>query len=233
MYRQARRAWENYSKEFTDRDVIDKLLRFKPGTRDRAVVPEEVFKHLILNPKGKDDISHVFRVLEAHSADADPAVIAAGRQAAANLRGALVNHIRDKMFSNGGANTLGDVVGSQKKILDAVNGLDARGKLRAVLGRDGAEFVRDLRDVAVDLYTLPEGVAQPSNNAGRIISAIEGLEKRTKRIPVAEQVTGYVGDRARERVIAKRIEKALNPNPAVNGSPFNSSQKRPNGATVH
>jgi hypothetical protein len=233
LYQQARRLYENYSKEFTDRDVVSKLLRFKPGTRDRAVVPESVFQHVILNPKGKDDISHIFRVLEAHSANADPAVVAAGRQAAANLRGALVNHIRDKMFSNGGANTFGEVVGSQKKILDAVNGLDARGKLRAVLGRDGAEFVRDLRDAAVDLYTLPEGVSQPSNNAGRIITAIESLEKRTKRIPVAEQVTGYVGDRARERVIAKRIEKALNPKPAINNTPFNSPQKRPAGAPVH
>jgi hypothetical protein len=233
VFRQARRLYENYANEFLNRDVIKKLLADKAGTKDAAVVPEDVFAHTILKPRGKDDISHVFRVLEAHSANADPAVVAAGQQAAANLRGALVNHIRDRMFSNGGANTLGEVVGSQKKILDAVNGLDARGKLRAVLGRDGAEFVRDLRDAAVDLYTLPEGVSQPSNNAGRIISAIEGLEKRTKRIPVAEQVAGYVGDRAREHVIAKRIEKALNPKPAINNAPFNSPQKRPDGASVH
>lgn len=233
VFRQARRLYENFSKEFTDREVIDKVLRLKPGTRDRAVAVEDVFQHMILNPRGKDDIAHVFRVLDAHPANADPAVVAAGRQAAANLRGALVEHIRDKMFSNGGANTLGEVVGSQKKILDAVNSLDRRGKLKAVLGNDGANFIRDLRDLAIDLYTLPDGVAQPTNNAGRIITAIEALEKRTKRIPVAEQVAGYVGDRTRERVLAKRIERALNPKPAINNAPFNSPQKRPPGTPVH
>lgn len=233
LYQQARRLYENYSKEFTDRDVVSKMLRFKPGTRDRAVVPESVFQHVILNPKGKDDISHIFRVLEAHSANADPAVVAAGRQAAANLRGALVNHIRDKMFSNGGANTLGDVVGSQKKILDAVNGLDERGKLKAVLGREGADYVRDLRDAALDIYTTPEGTVNTSNNVGPIVAAFNAAEKYAKPIPGVKQVAHGAAEIARSRAIAKRVDQALNPKPAVSGSPFNSSQKRPSGATVH
>lgn len=233
LYRQARRLYENNANEFENRGVVKKLLYTKPGTKDRAVAIEDVFQHAILNPRGKDDISHLFRVLEAHPVNADPAVVAAGRQAAANLRAALVTHIRDKMFSNGGANTLGDVVGSQKKILDAVNGLDARGKLRAVLGREGAEFIRDLRDAAVDLYTLPDGVSQPSNNAGRIVAAIEGLEKKAKAVPGLYHAAKGVGDLTRSKVIAKRIEKALNPKPAINNRPFNSPQKRPNGATVH
>jgi hypothetical protein len=233
LYQQARRLYENYSKEFTDRDVVSKLLRFKPGTRDRAVVPESVFQHVILNPKGKDDISHIFRVLEAHPANADPAVVAAGRQAAANLRGALVNHIRDQMFSNGGANAFGDVVGSQAKILRAVKSLDANGKLKAALGREGADYVRDLRDAALDIYTTPEGTVNTSNNVGPIVAAFNAAEKYSKPIPGVKQVAQGAAEIARSRAIAKRVEQALNPKPAVSGSPFNSSQKRPPSATVH
>lgn len=233
MYRQARRAWENYMKEFDDHEVIAKLLRNKPGTKDRAVVPEEVFKHLILNPKGKDDISHVFRVLEAHPAGMDPAIAAAGKQAAANLRAALVSHIQEQMFSNGGANAFGDVVGSQKKILNAVNNLDRRGTLKAVLGREGADYIRDLRDLSLDVYTVPEGAVNHSNNVGPIVAALTAAEKYAKPIPGAKTVAHGAAEIARSRAIAKRVDQALNPKKAVNGSPFNSSQKRPGGATVH
>ena len=233
MYRQARRAWENYMNEFEDREVIAKLLRNKPGTKDRAVVPEEVFKHLILNPKGKDDISHVFRVLEAHPSGMDPAIAAAGKQAAANLRAALVSHIQEQMFSNGGANAFGDVVGSQKKILNAVNSLDRRGTLKAVLGREGADYMRDLRDLSLDVYTVPEGAVNHSNNVGPIVAALTAAEKYAKPIPGVKQVAHGAAEIARSRAIAKRVDQALNPKKAVSGSPFNSSQKRPNGATVH
>lgn len=232
VFRQARRLYENYSKEFSDRDVIDKVLRNKPGTRDRAVAVEDVFKHLILNPRGKDDIAHVFRVLEAHPAGADPAVVAAGRQAAANLRAALVDHIRDKMFSNAGANTLGDVVGSQAKIKNVVADLDARGKLKAVFGAEGADFLRDLRDAALDIYTVPEGAVNHSNNVGSIVAALTAAEKYAKPIPGVKQVAHGAAELARSRAISKRVEQALNPK-TPNKSPFTSSQKRPSGATVH
>jgi hypothetical protein len=232
IFRQARRLYENYSKEFTDRDVIDKVLRNKPGTRDRAVAVEDVFKHLILNPRGKDDIAHVFRVLEAHPAGADPAVVAAGKQAAANLRAALVDHIRDKMFSNAGANTLGDVVGSQAKIKNVVTDLDARGKLKAVFGAEGADFLRDLRDAALDIYTVPEGAVNHSNNVGPIVAALSAAEKYAKPIPGVKQVAHGAAELARSRAISKRVEQALNPK-APNSSPFTSPQKRPRGATVH
>lgn len=232
MYRQARRAYENSQKEFGDRSVIKQLLATKPGTKDRAVAIEDVFKHTILNPRGKDDISHVFRVLEAHSADANPAVVAAGKQAAANLRAALVDHIRDKMFSNAGANTLGDVVGSQAKIKNVITDLDARGKLKAVFGAEGADYLRDLRDLAVDIYTVPEGSLNPTNNAGPIVAALNKLEQYAKPIPGAKQVAHGAAELARSRAISKRVEQALNPK-APNKSPFTSPQKRPQGTPLH
>lgn len=232
LFRTARRSYENFQNEFGNRNVISKLLKFKPGTKDRAVAVEDVFKHTILDPRGKDDISHVFRVLEAHAADADPAVAALGKQAAGNLRAALVDHVRDKMFSNGGANTLGDVVGSQAKIKNVVTDLDARGKLKAALGNEGADYLRDLRDLALDIYTVPDGIVNPTNNAGPIVAALNKLEQYAKPIPGAKQVAHGAAEIARSRAISKRVEQALNPK-APNKSPFNSSQKRPGGATVH
>lgn len=235
LYRQARRIYENYSKQFVNRDVVARLLRTKPGTTDRVVAPEQVLHQTLLSSKGKDDVSHLFRVLEAHPANMDPAVVAAGQQAAANLRGSFVNHIRDQMFSNGGANALGDTVGSQKKIQTTVTNFDNRGVLKAVLGRSGAQTMRDLRDASMHLYTTPEGVINHSNNVGKFVAAIEKIEKHVKPIPGARHVANYAADRAREHAINKRIEKALNPRQktAPGSGPINLRPARPSDATIH
>lgn len=214
-FQQARRMYENHMNEFGNRSVIAKLFNTKPGTKDRSIALEDVFKHLILDPKGKDDISHVFRVLEAHPRGTPENIVQAGQQAANELRGALVNHIRDKMFSNGGADSLGNTVGSQKKIADIITDLDRKGKLVPIFGRDGANRMRDMRDAAIDIYTTPEGVINTSNNVGAFETAMSGLEKVTRPIPVVKHIASSAADLARARAINKRIQKSLNPAQSV------------------
>lgn len=214
LFQQARRQFENYSNEFTNRDVIDKLLRNKPGTKDRTVAFEDVMDHGIL--KGSlDDTKHLFRVLEAHPAGTDPAIVAAGQQAARELRGALTEHIREKMFSNAGANTAGDVVGSQAKIKAIIKDLDSEGKLDAVYGKKGAQTLRDVADMAVDLYTAPTGSVNYSNTATKMEAMMNKLADRTNAVPVVGPVLGptakFIARRVESNALSKKVDAALNP----------------------
>lgn len=213
MYRQARRMYENYAKEFVNRDAIDKMLRTKPGTSDRAVPFEEGFKHLILN-QSQDAVRHVFRVLEAHPKNAPVEVVEAGQRAAAGLRRALVNHIKEDLFSNAGADVRGNVVGSQAKIRRLVDKLDKSGKLEAVLGKQGAQKIRDVRDAAVDLYTSPEGTVNRSNNANTIAARLDKIAGLLGGTPVAGHALKYAAKKAASRELSKRVEASLNPKAA-------------------
>lgn len=210
QFQQARRQFENYSNEFTNRDVVDKLLREKPGTNDRAVAYEDVMKHSLLNGS-LDDTKHLFRVLEAYPVGTAPEVVAAGKQAAKELRGALVNHIKETMFSNSGADTLGNVVGSPAKLQRLVTELDKDGKLTAIFGKQDAQKIRDIKDLANDIYTSPSGTVNTSNTASALERIAGKLSDVGGGVPVVGHAIKYAAKRVESRALSKKVEAALNP----------------------
>lgn len=210
LFRQARRAYENHANEFSNRDVIDKALRTKPGTKDRAVAYEDVFNHTILNGS-TDDVRHVFRVLEAHPANASPEVVSAGKQAAKDLRGAVVNHIKDEMQKNLNVDSTGARTGSPAKIDAIVRELDNDGKLEVIFGKKGAQQVRDLRDVAIDIYTSPSGTVNSSNTASALMRKLDDIASYTKATPILGKVVKYTTDQIQSANTSRKVRKALNP----------------------
>lgn len=210
MYQQARRLFENYSNEFTNRDVIDKILRMKPGTKDRAVAYEDVFNNSILTASA-DDVRHLFRTLQAHPANMAPEVVQAGQQAARELRGAAVNYIKDKTFSNAGADVAGNVVGSEAKLKRVINELDKDGRLEIIFGKQGAQQMRDIRDVATDLYTSPSGTVNSSNNANRIVAALDKAAGFVGGVPGLGGALKWTAKRAESKELSKKVDRALNP----------------------
>jgi hypothetical protein len=211
LFKQARRAYENYSNEFTNRDVIDKALRTKPGTKDRAVAYEDVFKHSILNGS-TDDVRHVFRVLEAHPAGADPAVVQAGQQAAKDLRGAVVKHIQDEMQKNLNVDSTGARTGSPAKIDAIVRELDKDGKLDVIFGKAGAEKIRDLRDVAIDIYTSPTGTVNSSNTASALMRKLDDVAAYAKGTPIIGKAVNYSAQAIKSAGTRRKVRDAINPN---------------------
>jgi hypothetical protein len=211
LFKQARRAYENYSNEFTNRDVIDKALRTKPGTKDRAVAYEDVFKHSILNGS-TDDVRHVFRVLEAHPVGADPAVVQAGQQAAKDLRGAVVNHIKDEMQKNLNVDSTGARTGSPAKIDAIVRELDKDGKLDVIFGKKDAEKIRDLRDVAIDIYTSPTGTVNSSNTASALMRKLDDVAAYAKGTPIIGKAVNYSAQAIKSANTRRKVRDAINPN---------------------
>jgi hypothetical protein len=216
LFKQARRAYENYANEFTNRDVIDKALRTKPGTRDRAVAYEDIFNHAIMNGS-TDDVRHVFRVLEAHPASAAPEVVAAGQQAARDLRGAVINHIKDEMQKNLNVDSTGARTGSPAKIDAIVRELDKDGKLDVIFGKKGADQVRDLRDVAIDLYTSPSGTVNSSGTSADLIrnglmQKLDDIAAYTKATPIVGKAIKYTSDQVKSANTRRKVRDAINPN---------------------
>lgn len=211
LFKQARRAYENYANEFTNRDVIDKALRTKPGTKDRAVAYEDVFNHSIMNGS-TDDVRHVFRVLTAHPKGADEAVVAAGNQAAADLRGAVVNHIKDEMQKNLNVDSTGARTGSTAKIDSIVRELDKVGKLDVIFGKNDAQKIRDLRDTAIDIYTSPTGTVNSSNTSSALMNRLDDIAGYAKGTPVIGKVVKYATDQIHSANTSRKVRKALNPN---------------------
>jgi hypothetical protein len=211
LFKQARRAYENYSNEFTNRDVIDKALRTKPGTKDRAVAYEDVFNHSIMNGS-TDDVRHVFRVLEAHPVGTDPAVVAAGQQAAKDLRGAVINHIKDEMQKNLNVDSTGARTGSPAKIDAIVRELDKDGKLDVIFGKKHADQVRDLRDVAIDIYTSPTGTVNSSNTASALMRKLDDIAAYAKGTPIIGKAVNYSAQAIKSANTRRKVRDAINPN---------------------
>jgi hypothetical protein len=211
MFKKARRAYENYANEFTNRDVIDKALRTKPGTKDRAVAYEDIFNHTILNGS-TDDVRHVFRVLEAHPAGADPAVVAAGQQAAKDLRGAVISHIKEEMQKNLSVDSTGARTGSTARIDAIVRELDQDGKLDVIFGKKGAQQVRDLRDVAIDIYTSPTGTVNSSNTASALMRKLDDIAGYAKGTPIIGQAVNYTVQAVKSANTRRKVREAINPN---------------------
>lgn len=209
-YQQARRLYENYANEFKNRDVIDKVLRTKRGTKDRAVAYEDVADHILMDGS-LDDMKHAFRVLEAHPVGTAPEVVAAGQQAARELRGAAAAKLKERMFSNAGADSAGKVVGSEAQIKRIVAELDKDGKLDYLFGKQGAQEIRDTVQVATDLYSTPKGTVNSSNTSSAMEKVLDRMAGTFGGTPVVGHAVKYAAKRLESRNYSKKVDAALNP----------------------
>lgn len=212
LYQQARRQFENYANEFKNRDAVAKLLRTKRGTKDRAVAYEDVADSILFEGS-LDDMKHAFRVLEAHPKGTAPEIIAAGQQAARELRGAAAAKLKEKMFSNAGADSSGRVVGSEAQINRIVKELDKDGKLEALFGKKGAEEIRDTALVAKDLYSTPKGTVNSSNTASAMEKVLDRMAGTFGGTPVIGHAIKYGAKKLESRNMTKKVNAALEPTP--------------------
>ena len=204
LYKEARRKYENYAKQFKDRQVVSKLVRTKPGTTDRAVALEDVFNHSILN-SSLDDVRHLRRVLQAGGGPE-------GAQAWNDLRGQTVRHIKDQMLSNVARDTHGEPIPSPSKVSKAIQALDADGKLEFIFGKQGADKLRDISEISRDIYTTVPGANNTSNSASVILAAIDAAASFGVGLPIP--ITSGIKwglDRRKTQAARARVGEALAP----------------------
>jgi len=232
LYRQARRLRENLAKKYEDRGVVASLLNNKKGMADRKVAIADVFEHSILNAS-REDVGAVRRAL-THGKDAPPEVVQAGQQAWRDLQGETMNWIKDQAFANTATDQRGNVILSVPKLDRAIKRLDADGRLQTIFGKQGAQHLRDLNDLAKVIYTTPPGAVNTSNTASVLLAALAeaGVTGSMTGLPVPVLSTLRVlSKQVKNRQLQKRIEIALTRGQVTSKNAKPAS--RPAGATLH
>jgi len=204
LYGKARALRVQYAKDFENASFVDKLLRNKPGTTDRAVALEDVWNHAIM--KGSLDDTHAVALALKKAGPQ-------GQQAWKELQGQTLSMMQDAVTKSVSRDLSGNRIVSPAKFDSIVRELDSSGKLDYIFGKKGAEEIRDLRDTALDVYTKVPGAVNYSNTASALVRQLENLNRSPLgRMPVARQVLGYAEERARTNALTKQVGEALNYN---------------------
>jgi hypothetical protein len=225
LYRAARRTRENFAKQYEEHAVVASLLNNKRGTADRKVALEDIFEHVVL--KGdREAVGHVRRVLQTGGDG--------GKQAWRELQGATVNWLKSEAFGNTATDQRGNVILSVPKLDRAIKRLEEGNKLEFMFGKQGAQHLRDLNDLAKVVYTAPPGAVNTSNTASVLLAALSeaGATGAMTGLPVPV-LSGLrvLAKQVKNRALQKRIEQALqNRSPAPSTPP---AAPRPRGATLH
>lgn len=174
LYAEARQLYKDHAGEFKNQGAIKKLLDKKPGTTDRSVAFEDVFKHSVL-AGSMDDTQAIFRSLE----QAGPK----GKQAIAELKGETVKYLQDQASKNAGRDINGNPILSYAKLNNAVRELEIDGKLDFLFGKKGAQQIRDITEIVADLNVAPPGAVNSSTTSAVLMEALSAA--MTGRLPTA------------------------------------------------
>jgi hypothetical protein len=198
LYQAARKLRTNYSKQFEDIGAIDKLLRTKKGTTDRAVAFEDVFKHSILDGS-RDDVASIGLALKKGGAE--------GQQAWKELQGQTIQHIKDKVTSSIDVDSFGNPVVSPAKFKSVIKELDQDGKLDYIFGKKGAEEVRNLYETTLNVNAPLKGAVNYSNTSSALMKALDAISLS----PVARAVgVKQVREKVKESGIKKQVKESVN-----------------------
>jgi hypothetical protein len=201
LYKKARQMRVQYARQFEDASAVDKLLRNKPGSTDRAVAFEDVFKHSILN--GSFDDTRNIAVLLKKGGEQ-------GQQAWRELQGQTLDYIRDQATKNIQRDANGRPIPSAAAMNNIVKNLDADGKLDYIFGKKGAEEIRNLRDVITDVYSPVQGTVNYSNTTSTLLNALQNINKTPlSKVPGVGAATKYFEESAQQKSLKKMVEESL------------------------
>ena len=202
LYQEARKKRAKFAREFENVGYVDKLLRQKPGTTDRAVAFEDVFDHSILNGS-LDDVRAIGMTLKKAGPE--------GQQAWKELQGQTIQYIKDKVSQSVDVDSFGNPVVSPAKFKSVVTQLDQDGKLDYVFGKQGAQEIRDLLETTINVNAPLKGAPNYSNSSSAIISGLDKIAKL--RIPGVSNVAGFAAEKGTESAIKKQIQQSINYDP--------------------
>jgi hypothetical protein len=205
LYKEARALRTQFGREFENIGYVDKLLRTKPGTTDRAVGFEDVFDHAILNGT-KDDMAAIGRTLKKAGPE--------GQQAWKELQGQTIQYMKDQVSKSVDVDSFGNPVVSPAKFKAVVTTLDQDGKLDYLFGKKGAQEIRDLLETTINVNAPLKGAANYSNTASALITALDKVNQTPLgRIPGIGTISKFMVEKGKESALKKQIEESINYKP--------------------
>lgn len=205
LYQEARKLRTKYGREFENVGYVDKLLRTKKDSTDRAVAFEDVFDHAILNGS-LDDVAAIGRTLKKAGPE--------GQQAWKELQGQTIQYIKDQVSKSVDVDSFGNPVVSPAKFKAVVTTLDQDGKLDYVFGKKGAQEIRDLLETTINVNAPLKGAANYSNTASALITALDQINQTPLgKIPGIGSASKFIVEKGKESALKKQIEESINYKP--------------------
>ena len=191
LYKKARQARATMAADYQNSSLVKQLLGTKPGSTDRSVSLEQVFGKVINPSTSVDQISHMERLLKTEGET--------GQQAWKELQGGMLRHIRDETLKGVTRDSAGNQIINTSALDRTVTALDKNGKLEAILGKQQADKVRLVNDVAKDVFTAPPGAVNTSNTATVLAGLLDVAISGTTGVPVpvtlaVKQITSRIKD---------------------------------------
>lgn len=214
LYRKARGLHREYAAEFKNQLLVRDLIGLKKNSSDRKIALADVFDRSVLGAS-LEDLQKVKRTLNTGGE--------AGRQAWNDLRGRTIEWIKEQATSNVTRDEWGNPVVSAAKLDRAITKLDADGRLEELFGKKGAEQLRDVNDIAKDVFTAPPGAVNTSGTASVLIQAIDTLgtymlSGGTVPLPAMTLLKKGIQN-LKERKLKGKVRYALGPGGERKGSP--------------
>jgi hypothetical protein len=201
-YRAARKQRERFANEFENVGLTAKLLGTKRGTDERQVAFGDVFDKVIISSP-VEEMNKLRSTLLRSGTE--------GQQAWSDLKAGGIRFIKDASLSPSQRDASGNPLLSPDKLQRTVRTLDQDGKLEALYGKRQAQVLRDLADIATDIYTAPPGAINTSNTASALMIAMDTIGTAAFTGMPAPAVTALreASKYVRNRKTRARIEAAL------------------------
>ena len=207
LYKAARAENTKFANEFKDHAIISKLLRNKPGTQDRAVAFEDIYKHVV-HTGSLDDMQLVKNTLLKAGDE--------GEFAWNQIRAQAANELKQRAMSNISKDAAGNPIPNAKALRTATAQLDRDGKLDLLFGKDEAKRIRELVQLGGDIYSPVPGTISPGT-ASVLIRSLDAIAKKAviSRIPVVRSVASGAAEMAAKKGREKRVSEAVNYNALI------------------
>jgi hypothetical protein len=164
-YKEARALRKQQAIKYEGRAIVANLLTKVRGRDDPKIEASQAFQKSILKST-PEEITFLKRVLFTSGKD--------GQQAFRELQGATIDYLRKEAVSSGRTDSQGRPVIDTGAVRSATEALDANGRLDIMLGKKGAQNVRDVNEVLSYINTVPPGTL--INNSGTAATLIENLK---------------------------------------------------------
>lgn len=204
-YAKARRAFRDKVTELENAAITRKLLNTKRNSDERNIALEDVYDAVIVR-SSVDEMNKLRGSLLKAGED--------GKQAWANLKAKAIEEIKESGLSQQ-TDERGNRIMTAASLNKAIQRFDQDGKLDALYGKKQAQIIRDLGDIARDIYTAPPGAVNFSNTASALRVALDSMATfGVTGIPAPaatalKEATKYM----RDRQTRNRVREALESTP--------------------
>jgi hypothetical protein len=208
-YAKARKLYRDQVQEFENTSLTRKLLTTKRDTDERNIALEDVYDRVIVRSSVEEMNKLRATLLRAGEE---------GKASWASLKAQAIEDIKRQGLTQQ-ADERGNMLMSSAGLNKAIERLDQSGKLDALFGKKQAQTIRDLGDIARDIYTAPPGAVNFSNTASALRVALDSvLTFGITGIPApAATALKEASKYMRDRQVRNRVREALQPTQQQSG----------------